>query len=163
MTTVLDVDATRRHRAGQRVQRPARPLVPPMEQLLVEGGDSRIALDAEGGVNKYGCSPLPDAGLIALGSSTASVISGPAFTAAERLRFRLVQAAAVEPQAVTYARELQRIRGELLQLCGVSDLTGLEVVFGFVGNGSALDRRPTIGRHQIPARPGRNGGCGGDR
>ena len=133
MTTALEVDATRRHRAGQRVQRPARPQVPSIEQLLVEGGDGRIALDAEGGANKYGCQPVPDAGLIALGSSTASVISGPAFAAAERLRYRLVQAAAVEPQAVTYARELQRIRGELLQLCGVADLSGLEVVFGASG------------------------------
>jgi hypothetical protein len=133
MTTALEVDATRPHRAGQRVQRPARPLVPAIEQLLVEGGDGRIALEAAGGANKYGCPPLPDAGLIALGSSTASVISGPAFAAAERLRYRLVQAAAVEPQAVTYARELQRIRGELLQLCGVAELSGLEVVFGASG------------------------------
>jgi len=133
MTTALEVDATRRHRAGLRVQRPAQPMVPSIEQLLVEGGDGRIALDAAGGVNKYGCPPVPDAGLIALGSSTASVISGPAFAAAERLRYRLVQAAAVEPQAVTYARELQRIRGELLQLCGVADLSGLDVVFGASG------------------------------
>jgi hypothetical protein len=133
VTTALELDATRGRRAGQRVQRPARPLVPSIEQLLVEGGDGRIALDAAGGVNKYGCPPLPDAGLIALGSSTASVISGPAFAAAERLRYRLVQAAAVEPQAVTYARELQRIRGELLQLCGLADLSGLELVFGASG------------------------------
>jgi len=118
---------------GVGLRRRAQPLLPPLEELLVEGGDGRIALDAQGGANKYGCPPRPDPGLIAFGSSTASVISGSAFTAAERLRLHLIQRAAHEPLAVTYARELRRIRGELLRLCNVADLAGLEVVFGASG------------------------------
>lgn len=133
MTTALDVEHARRERATPRLHRRAQPALPSIEQLLVEGGDGRIALDADGFANRYGCRPFPDAGLIAFGSSTASVISGPAFVAAERLRHRLVRAAAVEPQAVTYARELRRIRAELLQLCGVSDHAGLDVVFAASG------------------------------
>ena len=131
MTTAFEVVGSRA-RMSARVRR-AQPALPSVEQLLVEGGDGRIALNPESDANKYGCPPRPDAGLIAFGSSTASVISGPAFVAAERLRHTLMQCAAVEPQAVTYARELRRIRDELLHLCGVSDLVGLEAVFGASG------------------------------
>jgi hypothetical protein len=151
MSTALDAQQTRREPMHAQVQKPLQPTLPPVEQLLVEGGDGRVALDAEGVANKYGCSPFPDAGLIAFGSSTASVISAPAYAAAERLRQRLVQAAAVEPQAVTYARELRRIRGELVQLCGVADLAGLEVVFGASGTDLRLIAgRLMGGTHALP-------------
>lgn len=109
------------------------PSLPPTEQLLVEGGDARIALDPDYALNKYGCQPLPDPDLAAFGSSTASVISKAGFAAADRLRHRLILAADSEPHAVTYARELNHIRRELVQLCGVSDLSGLEVIFAASG------------------------------
>lgn len=96
----------------------------------MEGGDARIALDPDG-LNKYGCPPLPDPGLVALGSSTASVVSGAGFAAADRLRDRLAQAA--QPDAVLYARELERVRGELLGLCGISDMAGVAAVFAASG------------------------------
>lgn len=111
----------------------ARPSLPPTEQMLVEGGDARIALDPDYALNKYGCQPLPDPDLAAFGSSTASVISREGFAAADRLRHRLLLAAGTEPHAVTYARELNHIRRELIQLCGVSDLPGLEVIFAASG------------------------------
>ena len=104
--------------------------LPPTEQLLVQGGDARIAPGADG-LNKYGCQPLPDPGLVALGSSTASVVSANGFAAADRLRDRLAQA--IEPDAVLYARELERVRGELLGLCGISDLDGVAAVFAASG------------------------------
>jgi hypothetical protein len=106
--------------------------LPPAAQLLVQGGDARIALDAEG-KNKYGCPPVPDTTLLALGSSTASCISGAGFAAADSLRNRLVQLAESEPDAVIYARELERMRREFIRLCGVSDMHGLEVVFSASG------------------------------
>jgi hypothetical protein len=133
MATALNAEHVQRESISMRLLRCAQPILPPIGQMLVEGGDGRIDLDAEAVANKYGCPPFPDAGLNAFGSSTASAVSGPAFAAAERLRYRLIQAAAVEPQAVTYARELQRIRSELLKLCGVADIAGLEVVFGASG------------------------------
>ena len=102
------------------------------ELLLVKGGDARIALDPES-LNKYGCSPFPDPGLLALGSVTASGISAASFAAADRLRSRLVQAADAAPAAVIYAHELQRIRQEFVHLCGASDLPGLDVVFAASG------------------------------
>ncbi|MBF0477474.1 MAG: hypothetical protein HQK59_16960 [Deltaproteobacteria bacterium] len=119
-------------KAPERVGRYAQVNLPPTEQLLVEGGGARIALDPERALNMYGCRPFPDPDLEAFGSSTASVISRAGFAAADHLRLRLL-AVGAEPQAITYARELNRIRRELTHLCGVSDIPGLEVVLAASG------------------------------
>jgi hypothetical protein len=102
-------------------------------ELLTDGGDARIVLDPARGLNKYGCSPHPDAGLAAFGSSTASTISSAAFAAAERLRGRLAETAGGESAVLTYARELDRMRAELADLCGIADLPDLEIVFAASG------------------------------
>lgn len=106
--------------------------LPPIEQLLVEGGDARIALAPEG-LNKYGYPPFPDPGLLALGSSTASGISDAGFAAANRFYDRLMQTAGTGHDAAIYAHELGRIRQELVRVCGISDLTGLDVIFAASG------------------------------
>ncbi len=107
--------------------------LPSTQQLLVEGGDTRIALAPGQALNQYGCPPQPDPGLIGFGSATASVISEAGFAAADNLRRRLFRAADAEPHAVTYARELNRLRQELAQLCGAGDLPGLDIVFAASG------------------------------
>ena len=96
----------------------------------MEGGDARIAPGPDG-LNKYGCRPLPDPGLVALGSSTASVVSEAGFAAADRLRDKLSLEA--ETGATLYASELERVRSELLGLCGISDLAGVAAVFAASG------------------------------
>lgn len=96
--------------------------LPETAQLLVAGGDARIALDPVSGLNKYGCRPVPDAALLSFGSSTASTVSQVGFLAADRLRERL--------PAGDWADEMQRIREELLS--DVSDL-GIELVFASSG------------------------------
>lgn len=113
-------------------------LIPPTAALLVQGGDARVVLDATSGCNKYGCQAYPDPALIALGSSTASVISPEGFAAACSLREKLQQCASIEPAAVSYTRELDRIRAELIALCRLNDLSGLEVVFAASGTDSHL-------------------------
>ncbi|HTZ80689.1 MAG TPA: hypothetical protein VMC10_22450 [Stellaceae bacterium] len=115
------------------VRRQARRELAPTEQLLAEGGDLRIELDLERGLNKYGCPPLPDPALSAFGSSTASTISERAFEAVDQLRKRLDIAGNNEPPEITYARELNRQRQELARLGGVADLAGLEIVFAASG------------------------------
>ncbi|HUW50189.1 MAG TPA: hypothetical protein VMV75_04160 [Sulfuricella sp.] len=107
----------------------AHPGLPSLEQLLLEGGDARIALDQSSGLNKYACQSFPDPDLAAFGSSTASTISEAGFSAASGLRDKLLLVVDVEQHAVVYARELNRIRQELVRLCGVSDLPGLNVIF----------------------------------
>ncbi|WP_340121036.1 hypothetical protein [Methylobacter svalbardensis] len=103
--------------------------LPSTEQLLIAGGDARLAVDPLSGQNKYGCQPFPDPQLLALGSSTASVISTEGFSVANRLRQKLLTAVGTASHSAVYALEMQRIRLEWLQLCELSDLTGLELVF----------------------------------
>ena len=107
-----------------------RSALPSTAQLLTQGGDARVALD-ERGANRYGCRPYPDAELLAFGSATSSVISEAGYAAADSLRHRLQET--TEPQHLSYARELGRVRHELLQLCGLDDLAGLECVFAASG------------------------------
>ena len=97
--------------------------LPSTEQLLVADGDSRIALDPASGVNRYGCGLNPDPALAAFGSSTASVISLASFAAADRLRNRLAAA----PD--TLRQEWQRLRNELITLCGLETLPSLHLEF----------------------------------
>jgi hypothetical protein len=101
-------------------------------QLLVHGGDARIALN-EDNLNRYGCAPFPGLGLIALGSSTATGISPRGYAAADALRDQLALACVNKTATAIYAREMERVRKALLGLCGIADLPGLEVVFAASG------------------------------
>ncbi len=107
--------------------------LPSTEELLAAGGDTRIAIDPRTGANRYGCPAFPDPAIAAFGSSTASIVSADGFAAADRLRRRLIAAAEREPPSFTYARELDRLRHELIALCGLSDLAGLATVFAASG------------------------------
>ncbi len=112
---------------------PSAALLAPTAQLLTQGGDLRIVVDPATGRNRYLCPPTPEP-LLGFGSSTASAISPRGFNAADRLRSRLADAAlAGEAPATTYARELQRIRGELVALCGLDHMAGLQTLFAASG------------------------------
>jgi len=119
--------------------------LPSTEQLLLQGGDARIALGADGVSNKYGCSPLPDSALLAFGSSTASTISKAGFDAANKLRNTLLRSAKTEPHHVTYARELDRVRHELMHLCGIHDFPDVDVVFAASGTDLHLISAQLVG------------------
>lgn len=112
---------------------------PTTEQLLLFGGDARVALDPVSGLNKYGCRPYPDEGLLAFGSSTASVVSQAGFLAANTLRERLIE------DASAYPREMQRIRSELLE--DVSDL-GAALVFASSGTDAHLIAKRCVAKKQ---------------
>jgi hypothetical protein len=103
---------------------------PPIEALalLTSGGDTRVALDAESGVNRYGCGPRPDGAIAAFGSSTCSTISTAAFAAVERLTGRLAEEAAREGEAELYRQELGRIRRKLAGLLGLQDVAGVNTI-----------------------------------
>ncbi len=134
ITVELDDVTAGPGRAGPaRVLEHKRPSLPTTEQLLTQGGDTRITLAVSRGSNVYGCMPQPDRDLMGFGSSTASVISARGFDAANRLRRRLLDTVGGESPADSYARELDRIRNELLELCGLGDIDGLEVVIGASG------------------------------
>ncbi len=138
---VTDIAEIGMRRPGAGVLWGLRHSLPTTEQLLVSGGDARIALThnslanslGSGLANQYGCPPTPDPALFALGSSTASVISVAGHAAAERLRSRLLLAIQMEPAARVYARELARQRVELATLCGVDSMPGLDIAIGASG------------------------------
>jgi hypothetical protein len=95
-------------------------------RALTEGGDARITLGCAG-ANAYGCPPRPDPDLIALGSSTASVISEPAFDAVAALCMRM----AARPGG--HAAEVARLRRTLLQLSGADAVLGTDAVLAASG------------------------------
>lgn len=107
--------------------------LPETAQLLVAGGDKRIMLDPLREVNRYGCGPTPDPNLLDFASATASVISNPAFQAADLLRERLEQDLLRLSPAAVYAREMARVRKELLTLCALGDLPDPDIVFAASG------------------------------
>ncbi|MCK9686219.1 pyridoxal phosphate-dependent decarboxylase family protein [Scleromatobacter humisilvae] len=105
----------------------------PTEQLLTQGGDERLLPVAPGRLNKYGCAPVPDAGLAAFGSSTATSISTLGFAAADRLRGELLAEAGAVDAELLYRRECDRVRATLKTLCGVDDIAGLDIALAASG------------------------------
>lgn len=126
--------------------------LPSIESLLVSDGDARIALGGDG-TNVYGCPPAPDPGLLDFASSTASVISPGAFEAADALRTRLHGALRGHGETNLYAEEMQRLRGELLELCGLDAAGGVDALFA--ASGTDLHRMFV----ELVAASGQNGLC----
>lgn len=113
--------------------RPVTLPLPATARLLTEGGDERIAPDPLSGMNRYGCRATPYPELLSFASATASVISTEAYAAADALRGRLVQELAQHAAETVYERQLQRLRGELLALCELSDLPETKLIFAASG------------------------------
>lgn len=111
---------------------------PATAQLLVQGGDARIALSPATGANKYGCRPQPDPAIAAFGSATATGISEASFFAANQLRNRLAQQVATNDPADVYADGMNRVRHELIELCCLGNFHGLDIVFAASGTDSHL-------------------------
>ncbi|MEI7843457.1 MAG: hypothetical protein WCI39_10555 [Gallionellaceae bacterium] len=103
------------------------------EQWLVAGSDVRIALNSATGKNKYGCAPQPNKNIAAFGSATASTISEPAFLAADQLRNRLVHLLTLDSVEAIYADEMHRVRKELIEVCELSHLHELDIIFAASG------------------------------
>jgi hypothetical protein len=139
------------HTTSPRPDRAAPPLLASTDALLIQGGDARLTLDPTDGLNRYGCPPTPVTRGLDFASSTASIISGPAYRAADALRQRLLRACAREAEALVYARELDVLRGELAALNGLSDLDGLEIAFAASGTDLHLIVAELVGGE--PAHP----------
>ena len=105
--------------------------LPETAQCLTTGGDARIILNAETGINQYGCRPFPDPDMLAYGSSTASIISNQGYQHADQLRQRLCEALKTESASTIYGYEIKRIREELILHCELPETTG--VIFSASG------------------------------
>jgi hypothetical protein len=112
-----------------------RPKCPTLNQLLLEGGDGRIA-PGENGLNKYGCSVSPhnpQENLFSFGSATASTISQNALDAANSVYQKIVSAHLDGTHYQLYENELEAVRQELKQLCELDREPGVEIIFSASG------------------------------
>ncbi len=79
------------------------------------GGDDRITLDEQSGLNSYGCAPEPIRA-ISFSSSTASAISAAAFAHAHTVHHILRHGIVDDPADILYARFLRQARNRIRAL-----------------------------------------------
>ncbi|HEX8469349.1 MAG TPA: hypothetical protein VF620_16255 [Allosphingosinicella sp.] len=98
--------------------------------LMTTGGDARIVLRPETGLNRYHSAPRPS-GVLAYASSTANDISAPAFAHVEAVL------AAIGPDLSgrSYAERLEALRGRIRSVYSVAD----EVDIVFAPSGTDLE------------------------
>jgi hypothetical protein len=97
-----------------------------ISDLLAAGGDERIVLDPQTGLNRYGCAASPRDDLAAFGSSTASVISRSAWDAVARSMGRLAA-------GTSYAQEVSGLRERLTRLCGLPEAAAGDLILAASG------------------------------
>jgi hypothetical protein len=103
----------------------------PTAVLMSAGGDDRITLDEQSGLNSYGCAPEPIRA-ISYSSSTASSISAPAYAHAHAVHHQLRLAVADgESEDAAYTRFLRSARGRIRNVYGLS--ADVDIAFGASG------------------------------
>lgn len=101
----------------------------PTEYLLTLGGDGRLRVDPETGLNQYGCSPMPRPDAITFSSSTASSVSPMAYQAADNLRRRLLRESKERGPGQGCRGLAEAARARLSALLQLGDVEGAEIVF----------------------------------
>lgn len=89
------------------------PMIGPVELLLESGGDVRLRVDPDSGLNAYGCSHRPRPWAITFASTTASSVSERAYLAAETGRRRVTIAALNGRGTFTVMSEAAAVRNAL--------------------------------------------------
>jgi hypothetical protein len=103
----------------------------PTHILMSAGGDDRITLDEQSGLNSYGCAPEPIRA-ISYSSSTASSISAAAYAHAHSVHHGLREAvAAGATEAEVYADALWAARRRIRATYGLGD--DVDIAFGASG------------------------------
>jgi hypothetical protein len=90
-----------------------RALLDPLDDLLVSGGDPRLALDRSTGCNAYGCGPVPAPHVLGFASSTALPISERAYARAGQACEQLMHAAIGPGLEAALDQRLEVMRHEL--------------------------------------------------
>ena len=112
------------------------PLSLAIGKLLVSGGDDRLDLDPESGVNRYGCAPHPRTDVLSFGSCTASSLTPQAFAAAEHGRRAMIIAALQGNYASAVRAACSHLERAVLDAFQVSDLA--DAVLTASGTDAAL-------------------------
>jgi hypothetical protein len=106
---------------------PDHPLLMPTYLLMGEGGDDRITLDEQSGLNSYGCAPEP-VRAISYSSSTASSISAAAYAQAHTVHHQLRSAFFETEDTALYGAWLMKASQRIRACYGLSD--DVEIAFG---------------------------------
>lgn len=85
----------------------------PLDLLLTEGGDPRLALSPIDNLNSYGCRPSPRPEAITFSSTTASSISERAYIRAAQARLSLMEASATGPEEKIFDDSVEEMRRDL--------------------------------------------------
>lgn len=103
----------------------------PTATLMSAGGDDRITLDEQSGLNSYGCAPEPIRA-ISYSSSTASSISAPAYAHAHAVHHQLrLAVAGGESEDEAYTRFLRNARSRIRRVYALA--AEVDVAFGASG------------------------------
>ncbi len=121
---------------GARTDAP-RDLFAPLDDLLVRGGDPRLARDPATGVNDYGCGPQPAPDILGFASSTASPISERAYARVALAREELMRSSIELGFEEAYDARLEEMR-EVLRAHLQLSSAGADVVFSPSGTDSQL-------------------------
>jgi hypothetical protein len=89
---------------------------------LTGGGDSRLTLDPETGLNKYLVAPHPDSSVICFSSCTASPISAAGFFRAKRCFFDLMTDPSPNDQVAAWEAEVKNRLAAYLGTTGLADM-----------------------------------------
>jgi len=114
-----------------------RDLFAPLDDLLLRGGDPRLALDPVCGLNAYGCGPSPAPDILAFASSTASHISERAYRRASDAREQLMRGSIAVGLEEAFETRTEEMREALRAHLGLS-ATGADIVFSPSGTDSQL-------------------------
>jgi len=110
-------------------------LFAPLDDLLICGGDPRLALD-RARLNAYGCEPSPAADTWCFASSTASTISERAYARAGLAREELMRAAIDVGLDEAFDTRIEAMRAELKACLQLPD--DVDVVFSASGTDAQL-------------------------
>ncbi len=103
----------------------------PTAVLMSAGGDDRITLDEQSGLNSYGCAPEP-VRAISYSSSTASSISAAAYAHAHAVHHQLrLAVAGGESEDAAYTRFLRNARTRIRKVYGLA--ADVDIAFGASG------------------------------
>jgi hypothetical protein len=114
-----------------------RDLFAPLDDLLLQGGDPRLALDPACGLNTYGCGPSPAPDTLNFASSTASAISERAYARAALAREALMRASIAVGFEEAFDTRIEEMRETLRGHLRLS-ATDVDIVFSPSGTDAQL-------------------------
>jgi hypothetical protein len=109
----------------------------PLDRLLSCGGDPRLRIDPDSGLNQYGCQPSPCPGTLSFASSTATSISQRAYDRVSHARDQLMASAIAIGIDAAFDARIEAMRDELKACLGLSQ-SGVDVVFSPSGTDAQL-------------------------